>query len=280
MILEAALGDAYGAGFEFAAPEFILLHNTIERYETHPLYPEIIRRYTDDTQMSIAIAELLVEGAPWTPLNIASRFVEVFKRDPRRGYATRFYDLLLEVSSGEELLHRIRPDSIRNGAAMRAYPLGVLPGINDILQKTEIHARITHNTPEGVNSAQAIALMAHYTLYDLGPLSQLPDFLAAHLGIKWSNQWTGEVGINGVQTVEAILTILTGSPPDMRTVLLRSVAFGGDTDTVASLTLAILSSSREVAQNLPAFLHDELENGTYGRDYIKTLDARLLQLKA
>jgi len=85
MLLQGAIGDAYGAGFEFAPMEKISQDNTISRYEPHPLFPEIHGKYTDDTQMSLAIAELLISGAAWTPENIAQKFVECFKRDPRRG---------------------------------------------------------------------------------------------------------------------------------------------------------------------------------------------------
>jgi len=43
--------------------------------------------------MSIAIAEALVSGDPWTPENLADRFVAVFKRNPRNGYSHHFQQL-------------------------------------------------------------------------------------------------------------------------------------------------------------------------------------------
>jgi hypothetical protein len=41
--------------------------------------------------MSLAVAELLVEGADWTPGHLAHKFVTGFHRDPREGYANNFY---------------------------------------------------------------------------------------------------------------------------------------------------------------------------------------------
>lgn len=54
-----------------------------------------------------------------------------------------------------------------------------------------------------------------------------------------------------------------------------SVDFGGDVDTVASLSLAISSLDSSVVNDLPKFLTDELENGEFGRDYIIKLDNQL-----
>ncbi len=76
MITEGAIGDAYGAGFEFANLEKIRTKNTISTYETHPLFEEIQGKYTDDTQMAIAIAELLIDEKEWTALKVANKFVE------------------------------------------------------------------------------------------------------------------------------------------------------------------------------------------------------------
>ena len=91
MILKAAIGDAYGSGYEFA-PEFVYKKNTLETYLPHADGSGYFNRYTDDTQMAIGIAELLIEKAEWTPINIANKFVEVFKRDVRIGYAGRFFE--------------------------------------------------------------------------------------------------------------------------------------------------------------------------------------------
>jgi hypothetical protein len=49
---------------------------------------------------------------------------------------------------------------------------------------------------------------------------------------------------------------------------------------LSSSALAAGSCSTEIAQDLPAHLFDELENGQYGRDYIRLLDTQLMALKA
>src|SRR5262249_31399204 len=90
MLLELAIGDAYGAGFEYTSHDYIQRHNDLSGYVKHPRHSTPPGAYTDDTQMSIAIAEAIVSGEDWTPLNLATHFVNGFKRDPRVGYAGGF----------------------------------------------------------------------------------------------------------------------------------------------------------------------------------------------
>jgi len=274
MLIHGAIGDAYGAGFEFAPMEKIKRYNTVSCYEQHPIFPEIQGKYTDDTQMSIAIAELLVSDAEWTPENIADKFVECFKRDPRRGYAKRFYQFLTEIKDGAELLQKIYPKSERNGAAMRAYPLGILQDELEIKTKCRMQAGITHQTEKAMRAAEAMALTSHFFIHKKGQKDDLLAYLSDIQQYKWNVGWDGEVGVDAIQTVEAVLTVLE-QETTLTNMLKRSVNFGGDVDTVASLALAIGSLMPSVENNLPEWLYDDLETGGYGRDYIRSLDERL-----
>ena len=275
MLLEGAIGDAYGAGFEFVYRLIIRRRNKLTKYKRHPFYRTICGHYTDDTQMAMSLAELIVEGTEWTRLSVANKFVEVFKRDTRQGYAFRFFGLLKEVASGQELLERIIPSSERNGSAMRAYPIGVLGSEKEVLEKATIQARITHDTEWGVRAAQAIALIAHYFLYQRGSKAELIAYLADWQGVKWPLDWQGEVPMKGKETVEAVLSLLMQGER-MSSILWEAVDLGGDTDTVASLTLALGSICPEIVQDLPDWMFEQLENGPYGRSYIENLDRQLL----
>jgi ADP-ribosyl-[dinitrogen reductase] hydrolase len=274
MIIEGAIGDAYGAGFEFAPREKIVEKNTLTQYEYHPKFPRIYKKYTDDTQMAVAIAELLVGNVEWTEINIANKFVEVFKRDPREGYGSRFYKLLCSIEDGSELLERFQPKSDRNGAAMRAYPIGILPDIAQVLERTKIQAQVTHHTEKAIISAQAVALMNHYFLYNLGQKEDLAGYLSDILHYKWNGKWSGQVEINAIETIEAVLQVLTNGNK-LSAMLVSSVDFGGDVDTVASLVMAIGSSGKPYVNDLPSWLYDELENLEFGKNYLIDLDAKL-----
>jgi ADP-ribosylglycohydrolase len=277
MLLELAVGDAYGAGFEYAPQDVIRKHNTGTYYIQHQKHNIRPGCYTDDTQMSLAIAEALVSGEHWTPPSLARRFVEVFRRDPREGYAGRFYAFLQEVQNGDEFLARIRPDSDKSGASMRAAPLGVLPTIGQVVETCRVQAALTHNTPDGIHAAIAAALMAHYFLYRLGPKAELGAFLEREVPGSWSSRWEGKVGPKGWMSVRAAITavVRNGRLSDL---LRDCIGFSGDVDTVATIALAAASCCAEYEQDLPSNLVENLENGAYGRDYLLALDRQLLAL--
>jgi ADP-ribosyl-[dinitrogen reductase] hydrolase len=275
MLLELAIGDAYGAGFEYANDQLVRQLNTLAGYIQHQRHSIPPGHYTDDTQMSLAIAEAIVADDPWTPEALAARFVAAFKRDPREGYAQGFYTFLTSVADSQEFLRLIRPDSDKSGAAMRAGPIGVFPTIPDVIERATIQARLTHDTPDGIRAAVAAALLTHYGLYRLGPRTQIAVFLEAHVPGRWSEPWRGTVGSKGWMSVQAAVTALLRH--DRMSDLLRDcVAFGGDVDTVATIALAAGACCDDMVQDLPPHLVAQLEDGAYGRAYIQALDAQLL----
>jgi ADP-ribosylglycohydrolase len=279
MLLELAIGDAYGAGFEYAKPEFVLSYNDLSGYVQHPRHNLRPGCYTDDTQMSLAIAETLVTQEFWTPEVLADRFVTTFKRDQREGYAKRFYQYLLQVQNGQQLLEGINWTSDKSGAAMRAAPIGVLPTVERVIEATTIQAAITHNTEDGINAARAAALMSHYFIYQLGSKKNLGQFLESHVSGEWSQPWQGEVNSKGWMSVRAAITAVMRN--DSLSELLKDcIAYTGDVDTVAAIALAAASCSEEIAQDLPEHLITGLENNSYGRDYIIALDRELMSLVA
>lgn len=275
MLLELAIGDAYGAGFEYSPPDFVRSYNTLAGYVQHPTHAIAPGCYTDDAQMSLAVAEVLLSGN-FTREALAEAFVKAFHRDPRKGYAGRFYDFLTTCTTGTDFLARIQPASDKSGGAMRALPVGLLADIELVKQRADLQSRITHDTVDGANAAIAAALMAHYFHYELGPRSQLRSFLKAQVPGDWDLDWSGKVGEKGWMSVRAAITALVNFDT-LSDVLQQSIAFTGDVDTVATLALGAASLAPSIyAANLPAVLYTGLENGTYGSDYLKSLDKQLL----
>lgn len=275
MLMEIAIGDAYGAGFEYVSEKIVRTHNDLSAYVKHPRHPLGPGCYTDDTQMSIAIAEAMISDFKWTRELLADYFVRAFKRDPREGYAGSFYQFLVEIRDGAEFLARIRPDSEKSGAAMRAGPIGLFRSICEVKKRAGEQAALTHDTPLGTLAAQASALLTHYCYYRIGPKEDAGKFLEEHApGIAWSGNWAGRVGQLGVMSVHAAVTALRNSAR-MSDLLRACVAWGGDVDTVAAIALAAGSCSAEIEQDLPAHLYDKLERGPFGYDFLRGLDQRL-----
>jgi ADP-ribosylglycohydrolase len=271
MLLELAAADGFGFAFEMHSAAFVKKHNSIAKY--------IAKRssktnYTDDTQMTLGIAEALLESDEWTPLFVAEKFVRAFRRDPQRGYARGFKALLKSVHDGQELLDAIVPFSERNGAAMRACPIGLLPSIGEILRKCRIQSAVTHNTVAGMESGMAASLLTHFFAYKLGKRDEAGDFVASFVHGPWTEPWEGKVGCNGTETVQAAITAIMASKTLCK-VIENSVAFTGDTDSVATVAMGAAFHCDEIEDDLPQALLDGLEDGMYGKDYLSALDIEL-----
>lgn len=273
MLFEIAVGDAYGAGFEFSSREKIELNNTVAAYVPHELGIEA-GHFTDDTQMSVAVAEVLLSSNAVSSDDFADAFVRCYKRDPRKGYAKGLQGLLDECDDGPALRQRIRPDSRRNGAAMRSVPLGLIADRQRLAFVAREQAVVTHDSAEGVLSAQAVALMAHYLLYDQAAVADLPQLVMAETGFELLTNWRDEVECDAIQTLHAVTTALLANR-SMAGLLRYCVNFGGDVDSVAAIAMGLASLTSEYAPDIPAALVDGLENGTHGRGFLAGLDAAL-----
>ncbi|KKM86954.1 hypothetical protein LCGC14_1273870 [marine sediment metagenome] len=282
MLVELAIGDAWGVGFEFATEMIKYNDLNLSRYIQHPRHNLYPGQYSDDTQMSIAIAELIVSGDEWSPLNIANKFVDCFKRDPRDGYARGFQKFLESVSNGQEFLDRIKPYSDKSGAAMRACPIGIYKDIEEVKEKATIQAKLTHDTSDGIAAAVAVALITHVCIYDEEVFSYVRfvnHCVDHHVpSYSWNEDYVGKVGSKGYMSVHAAITAIRRHTK-LSNLLVDCVDFTGDTDTVATIALGAASCSFEYENDLPRFLYDCLENGKYGKDYLEQLDSKLMALK-
>lgn len=277
MLVELAIGDAYGAQFEFADPDLVEKHNQLEyvrvREDAVPL-----GHYTDDTQQTMAIAELLIEKIAWTPENIAQKLVDVYHRDPRKGYSRRVRTALHASTNGVELLKNLDENSDTSGASMRACPLGIIADIPELIERTTIQAKISHNTPLGIQASVATALASHYCIYQVGDLSGIGEFIACYVEGDWQVLYQEFVGQKGWMSVRAALTTLQAHQ-NLADMLKGCIALTGDVDTVASIALGTAANLPQIENNLPDCLYQQLEAGDYGLEYLQLLDEQLLSLK-
>jgi len=103
-------------------------------------------KFTDDSVLSVATADALLHG-----LDYAATYKEYAKYWPGRGYGSRFRYWVM--TPGAEPYN-----SFGNGSAMRVAPVG---WFFDTMEATLLEARrsaeVTHNHPEGIKGAEAVA---------------------------------------------------------------------------------------------------------------------------
>ena len=135
-MLGAIAGDFIGSRFE-ARPtkskEFSLLSAE--------------NRITDDSVLTIAVADCLMQGLPYD-----QTLRHYYHRYPFAGYGGMFQTWANSEDMGPY-------QSFGNGSAMRVSPVGWLGASSDqVLAEAKKSAEVTHNHPEGIKGAQAVAL--------------------------------------------------------------------------------------------------------------------------
>lgn len=293
MLLGTAIGDAFGAGYEGKSRAKILETLNINKLSNSG-------KYTDDTQMSIAVAELLVSNKKFTKENLADKFVEVYKRDIHKGYSSTREEILKKSKRGKEFLdlHKGRY-SRANGACMRAVPIGVIPNMSTVINYAKINAETTHNTPGGIISSVCISLASHYFYYNLGKPEDIFDFCISNSegldktaldylkGVRDMKYFDPKIifgkehekyGVpcDGVKTIGAVLYLLSKYSESSKQILKEAVLLGGDADSVASIALGIASIKSGIKE-IPPQLFYGLENGKYGRNYLIKLGEELFK---
>lgn len=279
MLTRIAMADAYGAGFEFAQFD-VPTENTFEGYRLHNMEGTPAGNYTDDTQMSLAVARVLLTKDEPSARDFAEGFYKTFKDDPRVTYARRFHEFLSSCISVEQFISDIKPDSKRSGAAMRGGPVGLYGSIDKVLRLAERHARVTHNTDEGVATAQVVAAAVHYNAFVRGTADApaLFDFLNEKVpGYAWETPWIGRVSVDGLPCTRAALTAYSNNN-SYAAMVQEAVDFTGDTDTVAAIAAAIASVDSTYALDHPRWMETDLEDGFFGKSYLLAFDEGLANL--
>ena len=277
MLVELALGDSYGAGREYVPDAVVKATNDGVSYIQHQKWADLKPgRYTDDTQMTIGLAEFMLSGKAPTAYNLAEAFLSTFQRDPRAGYAAKFYEILQRVKTPYDLLRILQPQSDRSGAAMRASPCGLLPTVEEAIDYAVWQGTLTHATRDGLGAAAGAAALtwACRQGYDRGFLPQFLDDTVP--GFYWSVPWVGKVGAPGLESTKAALAAVVAHD-NLHDMLRACIAFTGDVDTVATIALAAASLHPGMTSNLAQSLYDGLEpGGQYGLAYLRDLDVKLM----
>jgi len=122
-------------------------------------------RYTDDTEMALALVDVLRSSRAIDEDLLAWRFAARFQHDPDRGYGRMARQILRDIGSGVAWQMASGSafggcGSFGNGAAMRVAPLGAyfFDEPDRIPEMAERSAQVTHCHPQGIAGAVAVAV--------------------------------------------------------------------------------------------------------------------------
>ena len=227
----AILGDIVGSRFEFDnggwTKDFELL--TFEN------------KWTDDTVMTVAVAEALMEAGKDAPVSeIEAACIKSMQKwgqkYPYAGYGSRFIHW---VSSKDP-----RPyGSYGNGSAMRVSPVGLA---YDTLERTREVARATavvsHNHPEGIKGAECTAAVM-YLARTGATKEEIADYVIKEFGYDFSESLEAmrarHEHLESCQDSlpKALRSFMDGE--SYEDVVRNAVSLGGDTDTLAAIAGAM-----------------------------------------
>lgn len=219
-MLGAIAGDVLGSIHEFhpiRTKNFILLN------------PECV--FTDDTVMTAAVADSLMNKIPYV------ESLQMWGRKyPRAGYGGWF----------NEWIHSDFPkpyNSFGNGSAMRCSSIGWLFDDEDsVLEEAKESAEITHNHPEGIKGAQAVALgvmlgrQGSTKLEIQEKLEALFDYDLSQTLEQVKFNYSFDVTCQG-SVPQAIISFLESE--DFEHAIRNAISLGGDADTQACIAGAL-----------------------------------------
>ena len=282
-LLGTAAGDAVGAGFEGRrVPEPEVVADVIAGRE--------LLAYTDDTHMMIGVTESLVQRAGFDGEHMAYVFIRNYEFEPWRGYGPGPPQVFRMIRAGEpwdkaseKLYHG---GSYGNGSAMRIAPIGVFYH-DDLAMLREVARRssqITHSHELGkegvVLQAYAVALAVSLdpaeTFDSREFLARLGEFVQNELyrdKLAKVVMLLGEVdrsrvvaglgnGIEAFNSVPTAIYSFLSHHHSFEEAILFAVSLGGDTDTIAAMTGAIVGAYLGV-DSIPAKWRSKLENRAY-----------------
>ena len=229
-------------------------------------------RYTDDTEMALAIVETLERLGGIDEEVLAWAFAKRFRNDPDRGYGKMARHILQQICNGtpwkEASENAFGGGSFGNGAAMRVAPLGAYfaDDLSLISAMATKSARVTHYHPEGIAGAIAVAIAAAVACnqHNISPtdtatamweavIDATPEstvrkrlMMASKMPHAAASAVARELGngseISAQDTVPFCLWAACKNLSNFKEALLTTIEVGGDCDTNCAIVGAIVAS--------------------------------------
>lgn len=216
-------------------------------------------RFTDDTVMTLAVAEWLMID----PTHSKSRLVDCMQRLGRKypdaGYGGMFRKWIATENP--------KPyNSFGNGSAMRVSPVGLYANsMEEALELARITASVSHNHPEGIKGAQAIAAGVYLKRTETFDVDgKIKRFVEHGFGYNLDDDlrgirkdYTFDATCQGCVPI-AIMAYLQ-EPYSAEKAIRLAISMGGDSDTIGAMTASIAATERPHTYS-SASLSSEIED--------------------
>ncbi len=271
-ILCGAIGDAYGSSFEN-------LNKKEEENDVFYLYgkpKEVTREWkiTDDTQLTLATCETIIENKQVCINAFAQKYVEYFKKGKITGIGASTLKALNELDAGLHWRFTGRKGEFAagNGAAMRVAPLAFSENISR--EKIREFSLITHNNDEAYVGVLCVWLAIKFVLNKEWTgnenlieliIKQIPDTRVRDrlIEIKEIDNLLeiGKKGNSGYVVDSIPLAIAAANKVKqfgVHQMFKQLIEIGGDTDTNCSIAGQI-SGALIGKKGIPKYLLEELK---------------------
>lgn len=235
-MLGAIAGDIIGSPYEFN-------RNNIKTTD-FPLFSER-SRFTDDTVMTFAVARAIMRAIPERggipeitdfAETVIDAMHELGHTYPKAGYGSKFVVWLSRRS-------REPYGSFGNGSAMRVSPVAwAFDDLETVETFAGISAMVSHNHPEGIKGAQAVAA-AIFLARAENSKEQIREYITEKYGYDLSRtldeirpSYKFDATCQG-SVPEAIIAFLDGE--SFEDTVRKAVSIGGDSDTIACIAGSI-----------------------------------------
>ena len=205
------------------------------------LFPKLCF-YTDDTVLTVAVADAILNGKSY-----GETIKAYARRHPLRGYGPKF--MMWMLSPGNKPYN-----SLGNGSAMRVSPVAHAYNSEEtVLQHAKECAECTHNHPEGIKGAQAVAL-AVFLVRKGADKDEIRNKISARFNYDLNRSIDAirpdyRINLTCPGSVpEAIIAFLDST--DFEDAIRNAVSLGGDADTQAAIAGSIASAYWEVPNRI------------------------------
>jgi ADP-ribosyl-[dinitrogen reductase] hydrolase len=235
LIIGAIAGDVIGSVYEKK-------ENGVKTID-FPLFSDFTS-FTDDTVLTVATMDCLLNNLSY--FNVYHLYGNKY---PDKGYGSRFKEWLKNENP-------VSYDSNGNGSAMRVSPIGwAYNNIDEIMTQARKSAEVTHNHPDAIIGAQAIAIAVFCARHKM-PKDEIKMYLKAIFPEYNLNRTIAEIRPTyqfdtscAGSVPEAIIAFLEST--DYESAIRLAISLGGDSDTLACMAGAIAEAFYgEVPENI------------------------------